>query len=378
MPRILHVIAGLTIGGAEMALYRLVTHSQGGRYKHTVVALTPGGTLANQLRGAGVELITFDFQRAPISQFFSLLSLLRTIRPDIVQTWMYHADMLGGLAARMTGNRNVIWGIRTTSVSPGSCKRSTILIMRLCAWLSRWVPHTIVCVADASRQAHAGIGYDASRMVVVSNGFDLSSLTAGANQRDVVRAQCGFGANDIVIGNMGRFNTDKDQHNFVRAAGMLAQKDKRLRFLMVGYMLDSGNPELARWIAETGHADRFVLLGERTDVPACLAAMDIFCLSSRNEGFPNVLGEAMALGLPCVATDVGDVAMLVADTGLVVPKENSDALAHALNSLVDMPAAKRQQLGQKAKARILAEFTIEHARSRFESIYQRMICKVSQ
>jgi glycosyltransferase involved in cell wall biosynthesis len=378
MPRILHIITGLTVGGAEIALYRLITHSRDGPYTHAVVTLTPGGSVAHELQRAGVELTTFDFRRAPISEFFGLLSVIRKTQPDIVQTWMYHADMLGGLAARIAGNRNVIWGIHTTNVTPGSCRRSTLLVIRLCACLSQWIPHTIACVAYASRQAHVAIGYDLSRMVVVSNGFDSSSLVANARQREVLRAQCGFSADAIVIGCMGRFNADKDQHNFVRAAGVLAQQERRVRFLMVGPGLDNRNVELIRWINETGHADRFVLLGERTDVTECFAAMDIFCLSSRNEGLPNVLGEAMGMGLSCVATDVGDVAMLVADTGLVVPKEDFAALARGLASVVAMSHEERQQLGEKAKKRIHEKFTMEHTRKRYEFIYQRIAREVDQ
>ncbi|MGH8809799.1 MAG: glycosyltransferase, partial [Noviherbaspirillum sp.] len=152
----------------------------------------------------------------------------------------------------------------------------------------------------------------------------------------------------------------------------LAQRHERLHFLMAGRDLDTGNQELMRWIAETGYAHRFALLGERSDVPACMAAMDIFCLSSRAEGFPNVVGEAMAMGVPCVVTDVGDAAMLVADTGVVVPKEDSPALARGLASLLAMTPDARRQLGQKARARIHAEFAMEHAWKRYEAIYQRL------
>lgn len=144
---------------------------------------------------------------------------------------------------------------------------------------------------------------------------------------------------------------------------------------MVGRGLDANNAQLAQWISATGCADRFVLLGERGDVPVCLAAMDLFCLSSRTEGFPNVVAEAMAMGLPCVVTNVGDAAMLVADTGVVVPKEDSAALALGLGQLLAMTPDARQQLGQKARARIHAEFTMELARERFESIYQRITRK---
>lgn len=371
MPRVLHVISGLSVGGAEMALYRLITGSSGSEYTHAVVALTPDGALGPRLRDAGVELFTFDFKASPVGHFFELLALMRKRRPDIVQTWLYHADMFGGLAARLSGNRNVIWGIRTTELTAGDA-RITVAVRRICAWLSRWVPRTIVCVAEAARRSHVHVGYDAGRMVVVPNGFDLSRLVADKDEVDLLRRDCGFGASHIVVGTLGRFNASKDQHNFVRAAGLLAQEHEHLCFLMVGRDVDTGNAELMQWIAQTGHADRFILLGERSDVPVCLAAMDIFCLSSRAEGFPNVVGEAMAMGLPCVVTDVGDAAMLVADTGVVVPREDSRALARGVAGLLAMGNDARYRLGQKARARIRSEFAAERVRERFEAIYQRL------
>lgn len=368
---ILHIITGMVVGGAEMALYRLILQSRGSDYVHTVVALTPEGGMHERFHEAGIELIVLDFRRAPISQFLRLHRLLRKIRPDIVQTWLYHADMLGGLAARLAGNRNVIWGIRTTDVD-GGCARTTALVRQVCAWMSGWVPHTIVCVAEAARQAHTVVGYDARRMVVVANGFDLSRLTATQDQRRLLRERCGFDADDVVVGTLGRFNADKDHFNFVQAAGQLARQHDRLHFLMVGTDLDSDNRELMRWINETGYPERFVLLGERTDVPICLSAMDIFCLSSRTEAFPNAVGEAMAMGLPCVSTDVGDVAMLMADTGVLVPTKNPGALAGGVAGLLTMSPGAREQLGQRARARIHAEFTMDRARAHFESIYENI------
>lgn len=368
---VLHIITGLVVGGAEMALYRLILQSRGSGYTHTVISLTPEGGMYERFRDAGIEVIVLDFRRAPVSQFLRLRRLVRNIRPDIVQTWLYHADMLGGLAARLAGNRNIIWGIRATDPN-GGCARATVLVRWLCAWISGWVPHTIVCVAEAARKAHADVGYDAARMVVVGNGFDLSRFTATQGQRTVLRAQCGFGPGHIVIGTLGRFNPDKDHRNFVQAAGRLASRHAQLRFLMVGTDLDAGNRELMRWIGDTGFADRFVLLGERSDVPVCLAAMDIFCLSSRTEAFPNAVGEAMAMGLPCVSTDVGDVAMLMGDTGVLVPREDPVALADAVEGLLSMPPGGRERIGQKARARIHAEFTMEQARMRFESIYEHI------
>lgn len=374
---LLHVIIGINVGGAELMLKRLIESHQGNAcYRHSVISLTLVGKVGAKLQEMGVEVRALGM-RSPLDiprVLWQLVQVIHAARPDIVQTWMYHSDLLGGVAARLAGNRNVIWGIRTTEVKAG-VSRATAVLRRICAWLSWCVPISIVCAAEASRLAHVVVGYEAARTVVIPNGFDLAGLVATADQRTALRAQYGFDVTDVVVGSLGRFNPDKDQENFVRAAGRLAQQSMLVRFLLVGRDLDACNVELARWIARTGYANRFVLLGERADVPICLAAMDIFCLSSRTEGFPNVVGEAMAMGLPCVVTDVGDAAMLVADAGVVVPKENSVALAQGLLLVLKMTPDARQQLGQRAKARIQAEFTMERARERFEALYEQVIEK---
>ena len=369
---VLHVISGLSVGGAEMALYRLILQFRDSDYDHTVVALTPGGGMSARFEHVGIPLIVLDVRHSPFAHSVQLVRLIRKLRPDIVQTWLYHADFLGGLAARVAGNRRIIWGIRTTDLDIG-CARTTSLVRRACALMSRWVPHTIVCVAHAALRSHARVGYDTSRMTVVANGFDLGALTASEAERDELRRRCGFGAGDIVVGTLGRFNLDKDHGNFVEAAGMLAAKDARVRFLMVGRDLDADNQALGQWIRDTGHAERFVLLGERDDAVVCLAAMDIFCLSSRTEAFPNVVGEAMAMGLPCVATNVGDVAVLLADTGVVVQKADPDALARGVHGLIARGPGYLFDLGQQARERIRASYSMRCARARFESIYDSIL-----
>ena len=373
----LHIIVGLNIGGAELMLRRLVvSHLNHPHMRHAIVSLTTVGPIGQQLQQQHVDVYALNMKG--IGDIWRVLCRLRqlieSLRPDIVQTWMYHADFLGGLAARVAGVKNIIWGVRTTEVNAAGFG-ATALVRKACAWLSSTVPRFIVCAAEASRKAHIAVGYDASRMVVIPNGFDLARFVPMPDRRDALRLQCGFDVGAVVVGYVGRFHPVKDQANFVRAAGLSAASHPNARFLMVGRDLDAANAQLQSWIKDTGHADRFVLLGERSDVPVCLAAMDVFCLSSRTEGFPNVVGEAMAMGLTCVVTDVGDAAMLVADTGVVVPKEDSVALAAGLGKLLSMPSAEREQAGQRAKARIHSKFSMDLAREQFEAIYEQMTRK---
>ena len=358
-------------------LKRLIeSHLENMEYEHSVISLTETGSVGAELKSQGIDVKSLGM-RSPWSLLTVLWKLIKNIRgskPDIVQTWMYHADLLGGIAARFAGIRNIIWGIRTTKISSGNSV-STLFVRRLCAILSHWVPLVIVCAAEASRKVHVTLGYDSNRMAVVPNGFDLTWLQATTKERQQLREQCGFTTDALVVGSLGRFNSDKDQQNFVQAAALLASNYLNVNFLMVGRDLNGENSQLAHWIEETGYSDRFVLLGERSDVPVCLSAMDIFCLHSQTEGFPNVLGEAMSMALPCVTTDVGDASLLLGNTGVIVPKKDSAVLALGIAKLIKLIPEERALIGRQAQQRIIDYFTISRTKEQFEMVYSQVISR---
>lgn len=373
--KILHVIIGLTLGGAELMMKRLIeSHKNLIDCEHVVVSLTDLGKIGPQLIDQGISVFSLNMRRATdVPQtLYKLTRIIRASRPDIIQTWMYHSDLLGGIAARLAGVDRIAWGIRTTDISNCGSK-TTIAIRTLCAHLSGVIPRIIVCAADASRSAHARIGYDSTRMIVIPNGFEVSRLQATQQQRDTIREEAGIAPDDLVIGSLGRLNPAKDQENFIEAARILAERHHNLKFMMIGDGLDPDNARLMRAITDTGHADRFVLLGERRDVPACLKAMDIFCLHSRTEGFPNALGEAMAMGLPCVTTNAGDAAYLLGDTGTIVPTQDSKALAEGIEQMIRLDAKQRQELGRKSQNRINSNFSIAQTSEKFLQLYDQLI-----
>ncbi len=372
--RLVHIITGLDIGGCELMLKRLIEAHQGNpNYRHTVISLTHLGKVGEQLQALGVEVRTLGM-RSPLDVprvLWQLVRWLRASRPDIVQSWMYHADLLGGLAARLAGNRHVIWGVRCSAI-PQRGLSVTQMIVFLCSWLSRFLPSVIVCCAESARVAHAARGYDRSKMVVIPNGYDLSLFNRNPILRQQARAAFGFGDDDVVVGIVGRFDPLKDYRNFVLAATVLARKFELVKFLMVGRGIDSTNNVLKGWLAESEFAHQFVLAGERSDIPGCLAGMDVFCLSSSKEGFPNVVCEAMAMNVPCVVTDAGDAAEIVSDTGIVVAPRDSTALAGALQTMISKGVAERSRLGELARLRIEKHYSIEIASARFENLYRQV------
>ena len=373
--KICHVITSLSIiGGGERMLMRLLLANPESTDKKMVLVLCLAGAWGKELQSAGVtvhELGMESFRDMP-RVFFQLKKFISSFHPDIVQPWMYHADFLGGLAAYFSGYKNIIWGIHRTALLP-SDKKSTRIIMKLCSLMSRSVPKKIICVAEAGRQAHIVAGYDANRMVVIPNGFDFNNLIATTEQRNTLRRECSFSDDELVVGCLGRFHEVKGQDNFVKAAAIVNQSYAKVRFLIVGTDCDANNSELMSWIKAHHLQDCFVLLGERSDVPVCLAAMDIFCMPSRTEGFPLCLGEAMAMSLPCVATEVGDAVVLAGDTVILVPAQDEKALAKGLLEVIELSKDERYQMGVKAKERVMAEFSMEKTNECFNFVYRELI-----
>lgn len=373
--KVLHVVIGLEAGGAELMLRRLVLEQRGSaEIDPVVVSLTELGPIGRELRDAGVEVRAMGLRGAAnmVPVLWRLARTIRDVRPDIVQTWMYHADLLGGLAARLAGHRAIIWGIRNTDLFHGAgVSRSLLWIMRLCARLSSSIPRAIVCVAEAARTSHTAFGYAAGKMIVIPNGFADAPLASAEAKTDARRA-LGIAEDALVIGSVGRFNEYKDHRTFVRAMGEVAASVDA-SFLMVGRNLDDDNAELQRWIAQTGHPARFLLRGERSDVDRCFAAMDVFCLHSKSEGFPNVLAEAMLAGIPSVATDVGDARLLSDGAAILVPAEDPAALADATTALAVMPSPERERMGLAGRERIRATYSLSRIAARYADLYRRVI-----
>lgn len=373
--RIVHVIIGLGRGGAEMVLARLIeAHRANPDYEHVVISLKDMGCYGAQLIQMGVPVYALGLNSAfglP-RVFWGLVRRLRELKPNVVQTWMYHADLLGGLAAKLAGGPPVIWGIHSVDLKRGA-NRTTRVVQKLCAWSSSWLPTLILCVAEASRRTHIAVGYDAGRMLVIPNGFDVEPTEILPAEVATFRTRYGLHPEHVLVGCVGRFHPAKDHRNFVKAAAILGPEFPQARFMMVGAGLDANNNALKSWIDADDMSDRFVLLGERSDVPLCLCAMDVFCSSSRTEAFPLVVGEAMVLARPLVVTDVGDTALLVGDTAVVVDRENPQALARGLSTLLGASVEQRQALGQRAQARVRHEFSIEQMISRTVSAYARAL-----
>lgn len=368
---IIHIITSLSDGGAEAVLYRLVTHDT--EDTHLVISLMGEGKYGPLLRQAGVSVIALDMPRGKLT-WLGLRRLwheLRTHHPDVVQTWMYHADLVGGIMGRLA-ELPVVWGLRNTTLERGVSARSTIAVARLCGVLSRVLPQRIVACADAAVGVHAKMGYDAHRMVVIPNGYDLTRFAPDTMERKRLRLAWSVPEAVPLIGMVARFDPYKDHANLISALALLRESGWRFKAVLVGSGVTPENSELAKRLSEAGLEGCVQLLGPTQEVPAVMNALDVHVLSSNAEAFPNVLAEAMACGTPCVTTDVGDAARIVGDTGWVAlprnPRALADAIQQALRAWQDGSQWSERQMA--CRARIVEKFSIDVMVRRYREVWQ--------
>ncbi len=363
---VLHVITQLGSGGAERMLTRVATHDFGpGAPRQAVISLMDKGVYGAALEAHGVELHCLGMRRGWASPraLFKAITLIRRVKPDLVMTWLYHADLLGTVAARLAGVRRVVWNLRGSEMAFGHYAPTTRWTASVLARMSRW-PVAVAANSRAGRRAHEAMGYRPRRWVYLPNGFDLDEWRPDAGDRAAVRRELGFGESDVAIGVVARVDPQKDYTTLLDAAGRLISQVPEARFVLIG----KGTQALA---VPSPLRLRVEALGERRDVARLMRGLDMVALASAfGEGFPNAVGEAMASGLPCVVTDVGDAADLARGAGAVAPPGDPAALAEALAVLARLPPGERERRGLGARERIKRDYGIDEIAGRYLALWE--------
>lgn len=371
MIRICHVITGLAADGAERMLFNLVTGMDRERFRNEVVSLTTTGDLGRPLEEAGIAVRALGLGRnwRSVTALAGLRRQFRQMPPDVVQTWMYHADLLGGVVAQSSGIRRVFWGIHHSNLDWGSNKFLTVATAKACAMLSGSVPRRIVCCSDAARTAHAEFGYSRERTDWIPNGFDTARFRPDPEARREFRSFLGADGSDVLVGLAARFHPDKDHANFLGAAAQVLRRHPNAFFVLCGRGVSWENEAFLPLLRQFELSDRVRLLGAVRQPEHFFAAMDIGVSSSRTEAFPLAVGEGMSCGVPCAVTDVGDSALLVGDTGFAAPPRNPAALGEAIGKLVAGGPELRSRLGAAARRRMEESFSLQSVVAQYQNLY---------
>jgi glycosyltransferase involved in cell wall biosynthesis len=356
--KVLHVITGLTVGGAERSLSLILEGTQAQLQEVLVVSLTASGHFHDVIRRMGINVVTLDMMRGRPSPWglLRLIRIIRRFRPDILQSWMYHADLLSLFALWLSGRRRstkLFWGVRCTNITRFERRLLLSLTVRLCALFS-WAPDRIIVNSRAGAADHRKIGYAGERMTVIHNGIQPERFYPDPALRARGRRQLDLPDSVVMVVMAARRHQMKDYPTFQQALALLPDT--------IGVAIGMGTQFLQV-------PANLIGLGIRHDIETVFNAADIYVSSAAyGEGTSNAILEAMACGLPVVATDVGDSAFIVGDGGLIVPPGDPEALADAIRRL-GADAGLRQRMSQAAIERVAEHFSQAGCIGRFMALY---------
>ena len=369
---VMHVITGLHVGGAEKMLVRLL-----GRTNHrcVVVSLTDRGAFADQIEALGIPVHALGMKRnfSALKGLVRLRSLVNDLKPTLIQSWLYAADFLSVVAAFGKGIP-VLWNIRQSETGWIDGQKHIAALQRVNALLSRWLPAGIVYCAEAARDCHEKIGYRSSSTQVISNGVDTEAFRPDSKHRESLRKGWLKNQNDTesakIIGIVGRDDPLKNHDRFIRVVSALkTHLPNPLIPVMVGLGMDKNNAGLIHKLRQAGIESDCHLLGLRDDVSDLMNAMDLVLLTSSSEGWPNVVGEAMACGCICVSSDVGDVRTVTGDAGWVVSPVNDENFVAVCLQAMNMNQEETRQMGMLARRRIENHFSVQQVVNQYDALH---------
>lgn len=366
---IVHLITGLDIGGAERMLTNVVCGMDPQRFNNIVISLKGLGHFGPIMQQHGIQVYALQMRPriSSLSKLRQLWQILRRTKPDYVQGWMYHANLLALLIGKTAGVKNIYWNIRCSTMDLSQYSFTTRLVCKLSTWLS-WMPQAILNNSQTSIKQHSAAGYNSKRWLYLPNGFDLQKFKPDAQLYTAFRITHNLPANSKLIGMFARWDPMKDHATFLHAAGKLASQRDDVYFVMAGKDVDLNNPAINKIIAQHNLQQRVILLGAINNVHEILPAMDYVTQTSVfGEGFPNVLGEAMACGVPCFCTDVGDSLEVIGDTGFKIPTQNAEALAQRWQQVLRNTNTQRNPA---ARARIENLFSLDSVVKKYSTIYE--------
>ena len=372
--RVLHIINNLKIGGAEVFLFRLLNGTNRQRFAHAVISLRDDDDLGPAIKSLGVPVYTLGMRTIPTPA--CILRLARTVRktkPDVIQGWLTHGNLAAVFAQFVNRTGSLVWSVHNSLYSYREFKRFTAALMWLSGRLSR-APKVIVYCSETPAIHHEKVGYKKNKRLIFSYGFDTQEFAPSCEARASVRSELGVSPDAVLVGHLGTYLPVKDHATLIKAAAIVAKQHPNTEFVLVGRGISSSNEELCNMTQTLGLGERVHLLGKRFDIPRLTASLDISVSSScGSEAFPLVMGEAMACGVPCVATNIGDVDRIIGSTGYLVPPRNPQALAAAIAQLIAIGRNRRAELGKAARNRIKEKYSLKSSVARYEELYDLLV-----
>lgn len=364
--KIVHIIVGLNNGGAEMMLYKLLKYMDKEKYECSVISMMDEGIMGERIKKLGIPVQCLNMKRG----IPSIQAIIKTLgickNKDIIQTWMYHADFLGFIVSKIL-KKKIIWGIHHSNLEKNKNKKSTLLIAKINSYLSKWTDSIVSCSIIA-KEKHIEYGYYGEKINIIPNGFELDKFKYIENSKKILEKEFPILKDKLIFSLVARYEILKDHKNCIEAMRIIKEKYlKNFILLLCGTNINEENLELLKLIEKNKIEENVLLLDRRDDIPIIMSATDIYISSSLGEGFPNVIGEAMACETPCIVTNVGDSAYIVGNSGGVVERNNSFKLAEEIINFIEGKGYKKNR--KKCRERIINNFEIKKIVKKYEELY---------
>ncbi|MCB0331111.1 MAG: glycosyltransferase [Bdellovibrionales bacterium] len=370
--RVAHIITSLHGDGAQRMLYRVAAAAPLATcdLQHVVISLEAGGEMSRDFEKRGIPVYELGMARRmpSLKNIKTLQDIMKTERPSIIQGWMYHGNVVASLSKLFHSDAKLFWNIRRCVYDLRDDHFFTRQTIRLNAALSRFTDRIIYCAQLAADQ-HEHIGFTPRNRVVIPNGFNTERFTPLPGARSRLCEQLKIDTDTLIVGNVGRFHPQKDHETLLQAFAQVKAQCPKVHLVCVGREMTSENAVLSSWMRTLGIETSVSLLGVRADIPQLMSGFDIYCSSSVNEGFPNVLGEAMACGIPVVSTDVGASGEMLDGLSPVVPRRDAEALARVVCEVIAMSSEKRALLGEQAREKVLKHYSLERVVAMYQDLY---------
>lgn len=369
--KVLHLISTLDVGGAEQNLLRLISTMDKSTFQNHVVCMKKTGIVGQKMEKTDTPVYSLNMKKGvpDIRAVLRLRFLARLMRPDIIQCWMYHANLMG---LTIPNRSRILWNIRCSDLDLSIYGNVYRFAVMAGARLSS-LPYAVAANSIAGRDVHIKLGYNPKKWVIIPNGFDTEIFKPDLEARSQIRAGLNIPNDALVIGLIGRFDPVKDHATFFSAASLFLRSHPDALFILAGRGITDQNHCMRDYTEAITDQKKFYLLGEREDIPRIISAIDIATSSSISEGFPNAIGEAMACGVPCVATDAGDSGLLMGDTGLLINRKSPQDLCKAWDMIARITPEARLEMGARGRERIQKLYSQDKTTRSYEDLYWQII-----
>ena len=365
----IHVIPSLGQGGAETMLYKLLSRNKRTTQSIAVVSLLPAGYYSNKIKHLDFQVIHLDIRKKPIHSIIQYVKLCRSFNPDIIQSWMYHANIFSVILKPFIKSSRIVCNIRQSLANIQNNKKSTIFLIYLNARLSRFAD-AVINNSALSQVQHNKIGFKKEKDVLIPNGFNEKIFYPKSN-RALVLQKLNIPEPSKVCGMFARYHHMKNQRGFLEVASLLAQNSKHDWFyILAGKGCNNSNIELMTLISQLGLTKKVKLLGQ-IETYDYYAALDVYLSASLEEGFPNVVGEAMFSGIIPVVTDVGECRALVANYGFVADSEDYNGLAQHCEEALSIPEHKKYEMVDFVRGK----YSIQKVYEEYQDLYCQLMSK---